>query len=62
MARSLIRRLAVAAAGAFALAASLSALTPPSIKFTDTKLKNGLRVIIAEDHVAPVNWPTPSGR
>jgi len=54
MARSLIRRLAAAAVVAFALAASLSALTPPSIKFTDTTLKNGLRVIIAEDHVAPV--------
>jgi zinc protease len=24
------------------------------IKFTDTKLKNGLRILIAEDHIAPV--------
>src|SRR5918911_1483121 len=26
----------------------------PKIKFTDTKLDNGLRVIISEDHFAPV--------
>src|SRR6266550_600008 len=26
----------------------------PPIKFTDTRLSNGLRVIIAEDHYAPV--------
>ena len=31
-----------------------SAQTTPTIKFTDTKLKNGLRVIVAEDHHAPV--------
>jgi zinc protease len=37
-----------------ALSASLAAVTPPSVKFTDTKLKNGLRVIIVEDHTAPV--------
>ena len=37
-----------------ALALSLSAASEPSVKFTDTKLKNGLRVIISEDHVAPV--------
>ena len=30
------------------------AQTAPSIKFTDTKLANGLRVIISEDHTAPV--------
>ena len=36
------------------LAASLSALTPPAVKFSDTKLKNGLRVIVSEDHAAPV--------
>jgi zinc protease len=34
--------------------ASPSAVTPPSIAFTDTKLANGLRLIVAEDHVAPV--------
>jgi len=26
----------------------------PKIKFTDTRLDNGLRVIVAEDHYAPV--------
>jgi len=30
------------------------AATTPKVTFTDTKLKNGLRVIIAEDHNAPV--------
>ena len=39
---------------ALVLGASLSAITPPTVKFTDTKLKNGLRLIIAEDHSAPV--------
>src|SRR4029077_498919 len=33
---------------------SAAAATQPSIKFTDTTLKNGLRVVISEDHVAPV--------
>jgi len=36
------------------LSGSLAAITPPSVKFTDTKLQNGLRLIVAEDHVAPV--------
>ena len=56
MTRILIRRYAanlVAAVGALAAAVSLSADTAPSVKFTDTKLKNGLRLIISEDHVAP---------
>ena len=35
-------------------AAVLSAIAAPELKFTDTKLKNGLRVIIHEDHTAPV--------
>jgi zinc protease len=48
------RRVLLAAAGACALATTLTAITPPSVKFTDTKLKNGLRLIVAEDHVAPV--------
>jgi zinc protease len=39
----------VAAAGA-----TLPAQTTPSIKFTEAKLANGLRVIVAEDHSAPV--------
>ena len=32
----------------------LAAAPVKKIKFTDTKLKNGLRVIISEDHAAPV--------
>ena len=32
----------------------LAAQSAPKITFTDTKLKNGLRVIISEDHSAPV--------
>ena len=36
---------------AFAVSAFAQA---PRIKFTDTKLENGLRVIISEDHYAPV--------
>jgi zinc protease len=34
--------------------ASLIAQTAPTIRFTETKLVNGLRVIISEDHSAPV--------
>jgi zinc protease len=37
-----------------ALAVSPAAITPPKISFTDTKLSNGLRLIVAEDHIAPV--------
>jgi predicted Zn-dependent peptidase len=37
-----------------AIGASLPAQTTPAIKFTETKLANGLRVIIAEDRAAPV--------
>jgi zinc protease len=51
---ALFRRLAAAAIVALALAAAVSAAADPSVKFTDTKLKNGLRVVISEDHVAPV--------
>ena len=39
---------------ALAMAVSPAAITPPKISFTDTKLSNGLRLIVAEDHVAPV--------
>src|SRR6476620_2207007 len=39
---------------ALALGASAAAITPPTIKFSEATLTNGLRVIIAEDHVAPV--------
>ena len=31
-----------------------AAVSAPAVKFTDSKLKNGLRVIVAEDHAAPV--------
>ena len=46
-----IRRLA-----ALVLVAVLGFAAAPvtKIQFTDTKLKNGLRVIISEDHSAPV--------
>jgi predicted Zn-dependent peptidase len=37
-----------------ALTLTVAAATQPTIKFSDTTLKNGLRVIINEDHVAPV--------
>src|SRR3984893_14681056 len=53
MMRSSFDRLAAAALAALAIAASLSAATS-RVAFTDTKLKNGLRVIVSEDHVAPV--------
>ena len=36
------------------MAVSPAAITPPKIAYTETKLSNGLRLIIAEDHVAPV--------
>jgi len=39
---------------AVAAAAAAVAATPPTIKFSDSKLTNGLRVIVNEDHVAPV--------
>jgi zinc protease len=54
MIRSLARRLTAGVAGVLALGGALSAITPPSVKFTDTKLPNGLRLIVAEDHIAPV--------
>ncbi len=37
-----------------AFGTALPAQTSTAIKFTETKLANGLRVIIAEDHAAPV--------
>ncbi len=37
-----------------ALAQSPAASSLPKIKFSDTRLDNGLRVLIAEDHYAPV--------
>ncbi|MEN3337712.1 MAG: zinc protease [Acidobacteriota bacterium] len=36
------------------LVAGVAAAPPASVHFTDSKLRNGLRVIISEDHAAPV--------
>jgi predicted Zn-dependent peptidase len=47
-------RLFLAAGCALAAAVTLSAATAANITFSDTKLKNGLRVLISEDHSAPV--------
>ena len=43
-----------AVAAVLAGAVALGAAPVKKIEFTDTKLKNGLRVIISEDHTAPV--------
>ncbi len=48
---SLLRR--VAAAGVVS-ALGIAAAPNPRIQFTDVRLKNGLRVILSEDHSAPV--------
>ena len=29
-------------------------MTAPTVRFTDERLANGLRLIVAEDHLAPV--------
>ena len=39
---------------AITLAATAAAITIPKINYTDTRLKNGLRVIISSDRAAPV--------
>jgi predicted Zn-dependent peptidase len=52
--RALTHRFLIAGLGAWCGAASLSAFTAPTVKFSDTKLANGLRVIISENHAAPV--------
>jgi predicted Zn-dependent peptidase len=49
--RGALVALAVAAA---MMAATLVAAPVTKVQFSDTKLKNGLRVIIVEDHTAPV--------
>ena len=49
----LLATLLLSAAGTV-LAQSPAAPAVPKIKFTDTRLENGLRVLIAEDHYAPV--------
>jgi predicted Zn-dependent peptidase len=48
-----LRRAAVPALLAFVSVVALGAADSPVIKFSDVKLKNGLRVIISEDHTAP---------
>ena len=47
------RRIGAAAAVAVLAAVAIAAAQPPQ-KLSDTRLPNGLRVIISEDHVAPV--------
>jgi len=54
MTRSTAWKSPLAAILLFAAAASISAVTAPTVKFSDAKLTNGLRVVIAEDHAAPV--------
>ena len=48
-----LRRAVAPALLAFVSVVSLRAAESPVIKFTDVKLKNGLRVIVSEDHTAP---------
>jgi zinc protease len=48
---SLLRRVAAVAAAALL---GVAAAPGPKIQFTDVRLKNGLRVIVSEDHSAPV--------
>ena len=47
-------RLLAAALFAVALAATAVAITIPKVTYTDTRLKNGLRVIVSSDRAAPV--------
>src|SRR5204863_4895782 len=54
MPRSAICRLVRAAGLAALTGVSLAAVTAPTVKFSESTLKNGLRVIISEDHAAPV--------
>jgi zinc protease len=49
-----LRRVAVAVLSVVAAGVTLVAAQAPRVVFTDTRLKNGLRVIISEDHSAPV--------
>ena len=52
--RLLQRRRWLSAVAVCALTSLAPAATTPKVTFTDTKLKNGLRVLVVEDHVAPV--------
>jgi zinc protease len=47
-------RLSLAALISSFCAVSIGAVTVPTVKFTDSRLKNGLRVIISEDRTVPV--------
>ncbi|MEO6235443.1 MAG: pitrilysin family protein, partial [Vicinamibacterales bacterium] len=49
----MLRAISRAVVPALLAVVSVSAADGPVIKFTDVKLKNGLRVIISEDHTAP---------
>ncbi len=49
----LVRGAAAAALVAALLGITVRAAAGPAVRFTDTRLKNGLRVIISEDHAAP---------
>ncbi len=49
----MLRAFCRALAPALLVVVSVSAADGPVIKFTDVKLKNGLRVIVSEDHSAP---------
>src|SRR5512135_2779200 len=55
---ALMNRLIRGALAAIVIAALLGttlwAVAAPRVQFSDTKLKNGMRVIISEDHTAPV--------
>ncbi len=49
----MLRAIGRALVPAFAAVVCLGAAEKPAVSFTDTKLKNGLRVIVSEDHTAP---------
>jgi predicted Zn-dependent peptidase len=49
-----LSRLTAVAALALTASSPIGAAMAPGVQFTDHKLKNGLRVLIAEDHSAPV--------
>ena len=54
MKRSPATRLFIAVVLAALCAVSIGAVTAPTVTFTDSTLKNGLRAIISEDRAAPV--------
>jgi predicted Zn-dependent peptidase len=54
MRKSVGARVWLSALGASLVVATMAATTMPKVTFTETRLKNGLRVIVSEDHSAPV--------